>query len=222
MKGVFRVVEFLAAATAVLLAVVVIVGYFQVGVPILEIKEHCDPSWPSEDSTTDEIIDETAERIWSFYENVDSFAIENDGRIVYLDIEIEASDSALGCALSEGVFGEFIGDTTADPRFWMNFEDDPWSSDFVFALRGPYGGVWQLSVPINQRALPKNGQYRAIDHNHILSVEGPFLIEHSESNGFGQVTLYPQDDRVLSESEISCSKFRLASPEWLREIVPCF
>lgn len=222
MRTLFRIIEFFAAATAVLIAAVVIVGYFQVGVPVVEIKEHCDPSWPSENASSEEIVDATAARLWGFYEEIDSFAIENDGRIAYVDIEIEASSSSLGCAISEGVFGEYIGDESAEPRFWINSGEDPWANEFVFTLRGPYDGSWQLSVPVNQRELPKNGQYRAMDHGRILSVEGPFLVQHLESNGFGQVTLYPQTERVLSEAEISCSRLRLSAPNWVRSIIPCF
>ena len=139
-----------------------------------------------------------------------------------MDIEIEASSSSLGCAISEGAFGEYINDKNVEPRFWINYDDHPWESEFSFTLRGPYGGSWELVVPVNQRELPKNGQYRAMDHGSILSVEGPFLVQHLDSNGFGQVTLYPQTERVLSEAEISCSRLRLSAPNWMRTVIPCF
>ena len=222
LKAIVRFIEFLAAATAVLIALVAIFGYFQLGVPVFEIRESCHLSWAGENASSEDIVLETSNRYWSFYEEVDAFGIANDGRIAYLDIAFEASNSALGCAAYEGAVSEYLEHPAEGQPFWVNTGTDPWDSEFTFSLRGPYAGAWELSIPASQRNLPKNGQYRAIDHGYLFSVEGPFFVEHLESNGFGKVTLYPQTDRALTESEISCARQRLSLNQWIRPFVPCF
>jgi hypothetical protein len=51
MKVLFRTIEFLAAATAVLIAVIAIFGYFQVGVPVAKFDLRCSPIWSGDDET---------------------------------------------------------------------------------------------------------------------------------------------------------------------------
>lgn len=222
MQILIKSVELLSAGTAVVIAFVVIFGYFQIGVPVFEVKEHCDPTIPDENATSEEIIYETASRLWEFYRSVNAFGLEHDGRLAYLDIEIEASSSSLGCAMLDGFFAQSIGDEDAEPHFWMRFEDDPWNSEFSFTLRGPEAGFWELSIPAIQKELPRNGQYRVMEYGHILSIEGPFFVDYQDKNGFAKVTFYPQFERVFSEAEISCARKRLDAPGWARAVLPCF
>lgn len=222
MRRIIKAIEFLAASTAVILALVAMFGYFQVGVPVLKIRETCGLSFPSPDASDSEIISATSERLFELYQVVNAFGEEHDGQIAYVDIQVEASSSSLSCSLGEGQVESLFSDIDLPVLFWMAESADPWSSEFSITVRGVEGGSWRLDVPVDQRSLPKNGQYRALDHGHIVSVEGPFFVEHLYANGFAGVTLYPQQDRVLSDSEISCARRRLNTIEWLRPFIPCF
>lgn len=209
-------------ASGLVIACVAIFGYFQVGVPVLRIHESCDLSWPRSGASVPEALERTHARLERFFERVNAFASQHDGRMAYLDIQIRASNSARGCAIAKGELGHFVEDASVQPPFSIAATQDSWSEPFFFDLVGPNGGSGQISIPVNQRELPRNGQYQAIRHGYVLSVKGPFFVEHQEGNGFGQITFHPQTERVLSEAEISCARRKLAYPRWIRGLAPCF
>lgn len=222
-KYIIGVVGFLASFFAV-------VALFSAKMPVYVFATDCSMAFDEEGKSFDEIniphYSSLSEKIISFVE----FGEQHTAEIVYIDIQIEASDHAGRCnmnldhldlppSVTENM------DVTYGIRV-INKDNNGELRDFelpksLWARTAGYnGGSVSIFMP-SESSIKTNGLYTIQKDWYYYSVSGPFVLQYHSGNGYNGVSFEPIEQSESFWQEVGCVKRRLEYPRFIRNFIPC-